>query len=64
MQLTQYLVENQISQKQFSQLLEVSQPTVHKWLNKKAIPSGRRILQIYRLTEGEVSAEDFIDGKV
>ena len=64
MQLTQYLVENQISQTKFSQLLEVSQPTVHKWLNKKAIPSGRRILQIYRLTEGEVSAEDFIDGKV
>jgi predicted XRE-type DNA-binding protein len=64
MQLTQYLVENQISQKEFSQLLEVSQPTVHKWLNKKAIPSGRRIIQIYQLTEGEVSAEDFIDGKV
>lgn len=64
MQLTQYLVENQISQKKFSELLDVSQPTVHKWLNKKAIPSGKRLLQIYQLTKGDVSAEDFIDGKV
>ena len=63
MKLTQYLVQNEISQKKLAELLQVSQPTVHKWLNDKAIPSGRRIVEIERLTDGKVSAKDFFNGK-
>tara|TARA_Y100001937_G_scaffold18847_1_gene26022 strand:- start:13 stop:201 length:189 start_codon:yes stop_codon:yes gene_type:complete len=62
MKLTQYLVQNEISQKKLAEILQVSQPTVHKWLNNKAIPSGKRIIQIEKLTDGNVRARDFIDG--
>ena len=62
MKLTQYLVQNEISQKKLAEILQVSQPTVHKWLNNKAIPSGKRIIQIEKLTDGNVRAMDFIDG--
>tara|TARA_A100001037_G_C15044609_1_gene587147 strand:+ start:50 stop:244 length:195 start_codon:yes stop_codon:yes gene_type:complete len=63
MKLIQYLVQNEISQKKLAELLQVSQPTIHKWLNDKAIPSGRRIVEIERLTDGKVSAKDFFNGK-
>tara|TARA_A100000171_G_scaffold39018_1_gene38528 strand:+ start:7446 stop:7634 length:189 start_codon:yes stop_codon:yes gene_type:complete len=62
MKLTQYLVQNEISQKKLAEILKVSQPTVHKWLNNKAIPSGKRIIQIEKLTDGNVRAKDFLDG--
>ena len=62
MKLLQYLVQNEISQKKLAEILQVSQPTVHKWLNNKAIPSGKRIIQIEKLTDGNVRARDFIDG--
>ena len=62
MKLTQCLVQNEISQKKLAEILKVSQPTVHKWLNNKAIPSGKRIIQIEKLTDGNVRARDFIDG--
>ena len=62
MKLTQYLVQNEISQKKLAEILQVSQPTVHKWLNNKAIPSGKRLIQIEKLTDGNVRARDFIDG--
>lgn len=62
MKLLQYLVQNEISQKKLAEILKVSQPTVHKWLNNKAIPSGKRIIQIEKLTDGNVRARDFIDG--
>ena len=62
MKLTQYLVQNEISQKKLAEILQVSQPTVHKWLNNKAIPSGKRIIQIEKLTDGNVRARDFLDG--
>ncbi len=63
MKLTQYLVQNEISQKKLAELLQVSQPTVHKWLNDKAIPSGKKLVQIERLTDGKVGARDFFNGK-
>ena len=63
MKLIQYLVQNEISQKKLAELLQVSQPTIHKWLNDKAIPSGRRIVEIERLTDGKVRAKDFFNGK-
>ncbi len=40
MKLSQYLVKNGISQKELSDLLKVSQPTIHKWLYGKSLPSA------------------------
>ena len=63
MKLIQYLIQNEISQKKLAELLQVSQPTVHKWLNNKAVPSGKKVVQKERLTDGEVGARDFFNGK-
>ena len=63
MKLIQYLVQNEISQKKLAELLQVSQPTVHKWLNNKAVPSGKKLVLIERLTDGEVGARHFFNGK-
>jgi transcriptional regulator with XRE-family HTH domain len=63
MKLIQYLIQNEISQKKLAELLQVSQPTVHKWLNNKAVPSGKKLVLIERLTDGEVGARDFFNGK-
>ena len=62
MKVLQYLVQNERSQKKLAEILKVSQPTVHKWLNNKDIPSGKRIIQIEKLTDGNVRARDFFNG--
>lgn len=62
MNLAQYLVEKQISQKKLAEILEVSQPTIHKWLNNKSIPSGKMLVKIDQITGGKVGARDFVNG--
>ena len=61
MKLSQYLVVNGISQKQFASDLGVCQATIHKYLYEKSCPSGKRMMQIYLLTESNVGLEDWID---
>ena len=57
--LSQYLVKNGISQKELSDLLEVSQPTIHKWLYGKSLPSARKMLAIHTFTKGKVNLQDW-----
>ena len=57
--LSQYLVKNGISQKEFSDLLDVSQPTIHKWLYGKSLPSARKMLAIHTFTKGKVNLQDW-----
>jgi predicted transcriptional regulator len=61
MKLSQYLVLNGISQKRFAADLGVCQATIHKYLYEKSCPSGKRMMQIYKQTEGAVNLEDWID---
>ena len=61
MRLNQYLVSNKISQKKFASDLGVCQATVHKYLYEKNCPSGKRMMQIHNLTQGEVTLADWID---
>ena len=61
MKLSQYLASNAISQKQFADKMGVCQATVHKWLYKSAVPSGKRIMQIQVITDGDVTVHDWIE---
>jgi len=61
MKLSQYLATNGISQKQFADKANVCQATVHKWLYKNCIPSGKRMMQIHTLTGGDVTVADWIE---
>tara|TARA_Y100000592_G_C5272388_1_gene222465 strand:+ start:304 stop:525 length:222 start_codon:yes stop_codon:yes gene_type:complete len=60
MRLSQYLVSNKISQKRFAADLGVCQATIHKYLYEKAVPSGKRMMQIHRLTDGDVTLIDWM----
>nr|BAR32512.1 Predicted transcriptional regulators (HipB) [uncultured Mediterranean phage uvMED] len=57
--LSQYLVKNGISQKELSDLLKVSQPTIHKWLYGKSLPSAKKMLAIHTFTKGKVNLQDW-----
>jgi len=61
MKLSQYLVTNGISQSDFAKELGVCQATVHKYLYKNTVPSGKRIMQIQVMTDGDVTVNDWID---
>lgn len=61
MKLNQYLVTKGISQKAFAEQLGVCQATVHKYLYKSTVPSGKRIMQIHDLTKGKVTVADWIE---
>ena len=61
MKLSQYLVLNKISQKRFAADLGVCQATIHKYLYEKSVPSGKRMMQIHVMTEGDVTLVDWID---
>ena len=59
LKLSQYLVKNGISQKELSDLLKVSQPTIHKWLYGKSLPSAKKMLAIHTFTKGKVNLQDW-----
>ncbi len=60
MKLNQYLVSQSMSQSDFAKQCGVCQATVHKWIYGRSVPSGRRIMQIHSLTQGEVSIDDWV----
>ena len=61
MRLNQYLVSKNITQKDFAEKLGVCQATIHKYLYKDTVPSGKRIMQIHSLTKGKVTVTEWMD---
>lgn len=61
MKLNQYLVSNGMNQSEFAKACNVCQATVHKWIYGLSVPSGKRIMQIHTLTDGDVSLADWIE---
>ena len=60
MHLSEYLIENNLTQQNFADMLNVSQPTVSKWLQGLTRPSWEVIKLITEETEGAVTANDFL----
>ena len=60
MKLSQYLVSNGLTQSDFAKTCDVCQATVHKWIYGTSVPSGKRMMQIHKITGGEVSVDDWI----
>lgn len=61
MKLAEWLVQKGLSQAEFSRLMKVSQPAVHMWVNGFQPPSGKRMMQIYRMTNGKVALKDWCE---
>ena len=50
-----------LGRKRFAADLGVCQATIHKYLYEKPVPSGKRMMQIHVMTEGDVTLVDWID---
>tara|TARA_R100001480_G_scaffold50003_1_gene63098 strand:+ start:1276 stop:1458 length:183 start_codon:yes stop_codon:yes gene_type:complete len=60
MKLRAYMVSEGIRQVDLAKILNVNQSSINKWLYKKSLPSGKHMIQIYKLSKGEVNLKDWI----
>ena len=60
MKLKAYMVLKGIRQVDLAELLKVNQSSINKWLYKKSLPSGNHMIEIYKLTKGEVNLKDWM----
>lgn len=57
--LDQFLRANNLTQKDFGVLIGLSQPSVHRILNRKTFPRQKTLKKITEVTDGAVTANDF-----
>jgi len=61
MKLAEWLVTKGIRQAELSRMLNVTQPTVHNWVNRKAPPSSRQMMRLYQMSNGKVNLKDWCE---
>jgi transcriptional regulator with XRE-family HTH domain len=61
MKLVDYRKKRGLTQKQLGELLDLEQPTVARYEAGKRLPQRDELDRIYKLTDGEVTANDFVD---
>lgn len=59
MRLSEWLVQTDMTQKQFAGLVGVQQAGVSKWISGRARPDWRALDRIVAVTDGAVTASDF-----
>lgn len=57
--LKKYLKNNNITQKDFAELLGVDKMTLWRYVQGTRIPKPKIMQKIFELTKGEVTANDF-----
>jgi transcriptional regulator with XRE-family HTH domain len=61
MLLKDYLEDNSISQSEFARQIKIHQPNISRYLNCKQFPDVATLSIIRAATNGEVTANDFVD---
>lgn len=61
MKLAEWLVTKGIRQADLSRMLDVTQPTVHNWVNRKVAPSSKQMMKLYRMSGGKVGLKDWCE---
>lgn len=61
MKLAEYLVLKGIKQAEFARIMNVTQPTVHNWIYRKAPPSGMHMMEIYKWSGNRVGLKDWCE---
>ncbi len=59
MKLESWLEREGISHREFGEMVGSSQPSVGRWINHGAIPNKLHLIEIRKVTDGEVLANDF-----
>lgn len=60
MRLNQYLVQNSMTATAFAKQVGVSNVAVWKWLNRVSMPTGKHMVLVDRLTDGQVTSADWV----
>lgn len=60
MKLQAYMVSKGIRQVDLAKILKVNQSSINKWLYKKSLPSGKHMIRIFKLSDGQVNLKDWI----
>ena len=60
MRLNQYLVQNEMTATAFAKQIGVSNVAVWKWLNRVSMPTGKHMVIVDRLTDGQGTSADWI----
>lgn len=61
MKLAEYLVSKGMKQADFARLMNVTQPAVHNWIYKKAPPSSRQMMKIYKWSGCRIGLKDWCE---
>jgi predicted transcriptional regulator len=61
MKLAEWLVSKGIRQADLSRMLDVTQPTVHNWVNRKSPPSAKQMMKLYQMSKGKVGLKDWCE---
>jgi predicted XRE-type DNA-binding protein len=61
MKLAEWLVTKGIRQAELSRMLNVTQPTVHNWVNRKFPPSSKQMMRLYQMSNGKVGLKDWCE---
>ena len=61
MKLAEYLMEKGLRQAEFARIMNVTQPTVHNWIYRKAPPSAMHMMKLYKLSKGKVALKDWCE---
>lgn len=61
MKLAEYLVHRGVKQADLARKLNVTQPTVHNWIYKKAPPSAMHMMELYKWSNGRIGLKDWCE---
>lgn len=60
MHLAKFIQDNSLTQRRLARALGVTEAAISLWARGKRTPNYRNIRKIRALTEGQVSADDFL----
>lgn len=61
MKLADYLAKNDLTPEAFGKKAKVTRPTVTRWRDGKRMPRVDHLKKIREITNGAVTADDFVD---
>lgn len=61
MGIAAWIKERQMTQREFADLVHSTPAAVHRWSSGQSIPSPALMANIYKVTRGQVTPNDFYD---
>lgn len=63
MTLSDFLLGKGYTQREFAQLVGISQPAIARYVAGRRMPLRKHLMRIREVTDGKVTADDFLPGE-